>query len=247
MTSVTDPDTMAPAAARAPVVQLVGVARTYPSEPPVEALKPCDLTIDVGEYVAIMGPSGSGKSTLLNLLGLLDAPTEGEYFLDGVPTADLSEAARCGLRAFKIGFVFQSFHLIPYRTAVENVELGVIYQRTRKRERRERAIATLEQVGLTRRMWATPTQLSGGERQRVAIARALVRAPSLILCDEPTCNLDSATSQQILALLTELNQQGMTVITITHDREVGDQAGRIVAIRDGELSAPPTGELLHVR
>ena len=218
------------------VVELVGVARTYASDPPVEALKPCDLRIGAGEYVAIMGPSGSGKSTLLNVLGLLDAPTAGEYFLDGVATAGLSEAQRCGIRAFKIGFVFQSFHLIPYRSAVENVELGVIYQHTRSRDRRERAVATLEQVGLGPRMWANPTQMSGGERQRVAIARALVREPSLILCDEPTGNLDTATSEQILGLLEGLNDAGMTVITITHDPTVGDRAGRVVTIRDGTLS-----------
>lgn len=216
-----------------PVVEMTGVTKTYKAVPPVNALKECELRIDRGEYVAIMGPSGSGKSTLLNLLGLLDEPSTGEYRLDGQPTAGLSESARSGLRAYRIGFVFQAFHLVGYRTAVENVETGLLYQRVKRKEREERAIAVLEQVGLAERMWATPTQMSGGERQRVALARALVRRPALVLCDEPTGNLDSATGEQVLKLIDELHKAGLTVVVITHDHEVGDRAERVVEIRDG--------------
>ena len=180
-----------------------------------------------------MGPSGSGKSTLLNVLGLLDEPSTGEYRLDGQPTAGLSERARSGLRAYLIGFVFQAFHLVGYRTAVENVETGLLYQRVKRKERQRRAIEVLDQVGLADRMWATPTQMSGGERQRVALARALVRRPALVLCDEPTGNLDTATGIQVLKLIDELHREGLTVVVITHDPEVGQRAQRIVEIRDG--------------
>jgi putative ABC transport system ATP-binding protein len=216
-----------------PVVELTGVTKTYPSSPPVTALRECELRIDRGEYVAIMGPSGSGKSTLLNVLGLLDEPTTGEYRLDGEPTAGLSERARSGLRAYRIGFVFQAFHLVSYRTAVENVETGLLYQDVKRKERQRRAIEVLEQVGLADRMWATPTEMSGGERQRVALARALVRRPALVLCDEPTGNLDTATGEQVLALVDELHGEGLTVVVITHDRDVGERAQRIVEIRGG--------------
>jgi putative ABC transport system ATP-binding protein len=220
-------------AAPAPVVEMTGVTKTYRAVPPVHAIRDCELRIDRGEYVAIMGPSGSGKSTLLNVLGLLDEPTTGEYRLDGSPTAKLSEAARCGLRAYRIGFVFQAFHLVGYRTAVENVEAGLLYQRVRRKERQRRAMEVLAGVGLESRMWATPTQMSGGERQRVALARALVRRPALVLCDEPTGNLDTATGEQVLALIDELHGEGLTVVVITHDHEVGGRAQRIVEIRDG--------------
>lgn len=219
--------------AERPVVELTGVTKTYRSEPPVAALKECELRIDAGEYVAIMGPSGSGKSTLLNVLGLLDEPSTGEYRLDGLPTAGLSERARSGLRAYRIGFVFQAFHLVGYRSAVENVEIGLLYQKVGRRERRRRAIEVLDQVGLADRMWATPSQMSGGERQRVALARALVRRPALVLCDEPTGNLDTATGEQVMQLVDDLHRDGLTVVVITHDREVGERAQRIVEIRDG--------------
>ena len=215
------------------VVEMHGIAKTYAANPPVHALRDCELRIERGEYVAIMGPSGSGKSTLLNVLGLLDEPTAGEYRLDGEPTAGLSERARSGLRAYLIGFVFQAFHLVSYRTAVENVETGLLYQRIGRRDRRRRAIDVLERVGLTERMWATPAQMSGGERQRVALARALVRRPALVLCDEPTGNLDTGTGAQVLALIDELHSEGLTVVVITHDHEVGSRAQRIVEIRDG--------------
>jgi putative ABC transport system ATP-binding protein len=199
----------------------------------IHALRGVSISIEQGEYVAIMGPSGSGKSTLLNVLGLLDEPSTGEYLLDGEPTSGLTERARSGLRAYRIGFVFQAFHLVGYRTAVENVETGLLYQRVRRKEREQRAIDVLEQVGLADRMWATPTQMSGGERQRVAIARALVRRPALVLCDEPTGNLDTATGMQVLKLIDDLHREGLTVVVITHDPEVGHRAQRIVEIRDG--------------
>lgn len=217
------------------VVDMIGVSKTYSSTRPVAALEGCDLRINGGEYVAVMGPSGSGKSTLLNLLGLLDEPTAGEYRLDGEATAGLSETERCWLRAWRIGFVFQSFHLVAYRSAVENVETGLLYQKVGRRERRRRSIEVLERVGLTSRMWATPGELSGGERQRVAIARALVRRPALVLCDEPTGNLDTATGEQVLGLIDELSADGLTVIVITHDPSVARRAGRTVEIRDGQV------------
>jgi putative ABC transport system ATP-binding protein len=216
-----------------PVVEMSGITKTYQAIPPVNALRECELRIDRGEYIAIMGPSGSGKSTLLNLLGLLDEPSTGEYRLEGRPTAGLSERVRSGLRAYLIGFVFQAFHLVGYRTAVENVETGLLYQKVRHKERQERAIEVLRQVGLADRMWATPNQMSGGERQRVALARALVRRPALVLCDEPTGNLDTATGAQVLALIDELHAEGLTVVVITHDPEVARRAQRIVEIRDG--------------
>lgn len=218
-----------------PVVEMIGVGKTYPGARPVEALRGCDLRIDAGEYVAVMGPSGSGKSTLLNLLGLLDEPTEGEYRLDGEQTAGLPEVERCWLRAYRVGFVFQAFHLVAYRSGVENVETGLLYQKLGRRERRGRAVEVLERVGLGDRMWATPTELSGGERQRVAIARALVRRPALVLCDEPTGNLDTTTGEQVLGLLDELSADGLTVVVITHDQGVAVRAQRTVEIRDGNV------------
>jgi len=213
-----------------------GLAKTYEGARPIDALVGCDLRIERGEYLAIMGPSGSGKSTLLNILGLLDVPTTGEYLLDGAPTAALSEPQRCDLRAHEIGFVFQSFHLVGYRSAVENVETGLLYQRVRRNERRQRAIDVLEHVGLAERMWATPGEMSGGERQRVAVARALVRRPALVLCDEPTGNLDTHTGGQVLDLLDELIADGLTIVVITHDPTVAARTSRLVEISDGHVT-----------
>lgn len=221
-----------------PVVVMRGLARTYAGSSPVEALKPFDLLIGAGEMVAVVGPSGSGKSTLLNVMGLLDRPTAGEYRLAGFGTAELSEKQRSGLRAHRIGFVFQSFHLVSYADAVGNVETGLLYQSVGRRERRRRAVEVLERVGLASRMWALPSEMSGGERQRVAIARALVRAPSLMLCDEPTGNLDTDTGDQILGLLAELHAAGQTVVIITHDPAVAAHAQRTVEIRDGHVTEP---------
>lgn len=217
------------------VVDLVDISRSFPGNPPVEALKRTNLTINKGDYVAIVGPSGSGKSTLLHLLGLLDYPTSGSYFLDGVDTSELSETQRAGVRSVGIGFVFQSFHLLSHRNALENVMLAEVYRANSGAKRKERAAEALRQVGLGHRLEAFPTTMSGGECQRVAVARALVGQPSLLLADEPTGNLDSATSAQILDLFDDLHALGITLAVITHDDDVSERAERRVFIRDGEL------------
>lgn len=222
-----------------PVMEFRGVGLTYPGPPPVTALRPCDLIVRRGEFVTVIGPSGSGKSTFLNVAGLLDAPTEGSYLLDGIDVAGAGEAARAALRGRHIGFVFQSFHLMPHRSALENVTLAMVYNRSGRSDRTARARAALTRVGLSHRIDAVPTRLSGGERQRVAIARALVARPSLLLCDEPTGNLDTATAESVLALLDELHAEGMTVLVITHDPAVAAHGERTVAIRDGVLAEQP--------
>ncbi|MCP3892233.1 MAG: ABC transporter ATP-binding protein [Desulfobulbaceae bacterium] len=203
------------------------------------ALDRASLVINEGDYVAIVGPSGSGKSTLLHLLGLLDQATDGAYRLDGIDTRDLNERDRAGLRANKIGFVFQAFHLLGHRTTVENVMLAEIYRPGGSRERRHRAEAALIRVGLGHRLDTYPTTLSGGERQRVAVARALVGEPSLLLADEPTGNLDSVTSAQILDLFDELHRAGLTLAVITHDDDVSTRARRRLGIHDGRLTEGP--------
>jgi putative ABC transport system ATP-binding protein len=224
-----------------PVIELRGLARTYPGPPPVHALRPADLVIEAGDYVAVTGPSGSGKSTLLHLIGLLDTPTAGAYLLDGLDTGALGDRHRSALRGSRIGFVFQAFHLLPYRTAHENVLLAQLYNRAPRAFRARAAAHALDSVGLGHRLHALPTTLSGGESQRVAIARALVNRPSLLLCDEPTGNLDSRNAATVMELLGELNAAGFTIVVITHDPAVAARARRAVAIRDGELSeaAPP--------
>ncbi len=219
-----------------PVVELQGVTRTFASTPPVEALKATDLVIDEGDYVSIVGPSGSGKSTMLNVLGLLDTPTDGTYFLDGTDISRLGERQLAGLRATKIGFVFQSFHLLSHRTATENVMLAELYSGRDRGGRRDRAIAALEQVSLGHRLDAFPPTMSGGERQRVAIARALAANPSLLLADEPTGNLDTVTSEAILALFDDLHASGLTIAVITHDLDVSLRAQRVINIRDGVVT-----------
>jgi putative ABC transport system ATP-binding protein len=219
-----------------PVIELRGAARTYPGPPPVPALCPADLIIAAGEYVAVTGPSGSGKSTLLHLLGLLDGPTEGQFLLEGLDTGALSDRDRSALRGRRIGFVFQSFHLLPYRSALENVLLAQLYNSTPGGGRIIAAVDALIRVGLGHRMDALPTTLSGGEAQRVAIARAVVNRPSLLLCDEPTGNLDSRNAHLVMELLDELNAAGLTIVVITHDPVVAARAGRTIAIRDGVLS-----------
>ncbi|MBO9556842.1 ABC transporter ATP-binding protein, partial [Cellulomonas sp.] len=183
-----------------PVVELRGVTRQFPGDPPVHALHPADLSVGAGEYLSVVGPSGSGKSTLLNLLGLLDRPSDGEYLLDGIPTAHASERERAALRAGHIGFVFQAFHLLPHRSVLENVLLATIYSGVPRAERRDRAVAALERVGLSHRLDFPPTVLSGGERQRTAVARAVVSQPRVLLADEPTGNLDSESSEAVLEL-----------------------------------------------
>jgi len=229
----------------APVIALHQVAKSYPGPPLVEALQPVDLLVDRGDYLAIVGPSGSGKSTLLNLLGLLDRPTTGRYELSGTDTATFGESERTALRGRRIGFVFQAFHLIPYRTATENVALAQLYVTTRRGERAAAARQALRRVGLGHRLDALPTTMSGGERQRVAIARALVNAPDLVLCDEPTGNLDSTTAASVMDLIEELHTDGVTVVVITHDPTVAARAGRRVTIRDGRLAEDPTEAQAH--
>jgi putative ABC transport system ATP-binding protein len=219
-----------------PVLQLVRLSRTFPGPPPIEALKPCDLTVLTGDYLAITGPSGSGKSTLLHVLGLLDKPTGGQYLLDGYDTAQLTEGDRSSLRANRIGFVFQSFHLLARRTAVENVAMAMLYNGTKRAGRRQACTEALERVGLGHRVGALPQTMSGGERQRVAIARALVNQPSLLLCDEPTGNLDSANSAVVMDHLGGLHAAGYTIVVITHDPSVAARASRVIEIRDGHLT-----------
>ena len=222
-----------------PVIELRELARTYPGPPPVPALRPASLVIEAGDYVAVTGPSGSGKSTLLHLLGLLDTPTGGRYRLDGLDTGALGDRDRSALRGRRIGFVFQAFHLLPYRTALENVLLAELYNTTPRGGRVQAAAAALDAVGLGHRLGALPITLSGGECQRVAIARGLVNQPSLLLCDEPTGNLDSRNAAALMELLDRLNAGGFTIVVITHDAAVAAHAGRTVAISDGVLSEEP--------
>lgn len=217
------------------VVSCQGVARTYAGSVPVVALQPASFSVVTGEQIAVYGPSGSGKSTLLNLLGLLDAPSAGTYELLGENTTSLNEAERAGLRANGIGFVFQSFHLLAGRTAAENVELGLLYLGASRRTRDLRAREVLDRVGLTPRADSDVSLLSGGERQRVAIARAIVHQPKLLLADEPTGNLDSATSVRVLGLLDELNADGFTQIIVTHDEAIAARAPRRFRVLDGHL------------
>ncbi|WP_157253018.1 ABC transporter ATP-binding protein [Nonomuraea typhae] len=222
-----------------PVIELAGVCREFPSDPPVRALAEVYLRVGQGDYVAIIGPSGSGKSTLLNILGLLDRPTSGTYRLDGVETTQLRDGARTRLRGTRIGFVFQSFHLLPHRTVVENVMLAEVYGPHPRAGRRARAEQALEQVGMSHRIGFVPDRLSGGERQRVAIARALMAKPALLLCDEPTGNLDSRNTEAILDLFDGLRADGLTILVITHEDEVSARAKRRVRIADGALSETP--------
>ena len=217
------------------VISLEGITKQFGSDPPVHALIGIDLSLDRGEWLAITGPSGAGKSTLLNIIGCLDTPTSGLYRLDDVETTTLSDKQRAGLRSQRIGFVFQSFHLLPYRTVLENVMLAEVYRNGPARGRRDRALAAIERVGLLHRADFLPTKLSGGERQRVAIARALVGSPSLLLCDEPTGNLDSKSSENILDVLEGLNKDGLTIIVVTHDEAVASRANRRVHVVDGAI------------
>ena len=208
----------------------------YPGNIVVPVLKDVNLNVEEGEYLAIMGPSGSGKSTLMNIIGCLDKPTKGDFKLDGLDILNLSENALADVRLKKLGFVFQNFQLLPRQTAVENVALPLIYAGVGKRERLKRAAAALDKVGLSDRINFVPNQLSGGQKQRVAIARAMVNQPKILLSDEPTGALDSKSSAQVMDLFTTLNQEGVTVIMITHDSHVAGFAKRRVDIFDGEIS-----------
>ncbi|WP_312678407.1 ABC transporter ATP-binding protein [Microbacterium sp.] len=218
------------------LIELRDITRSFPGPPEVQALKAVNLSIDEGDYVSIIGPSGSGKSTMLNILGLLDRPTVGEYRIDGVVTGTLSEDERAAVRARRIGFVFQSFHLMPRRTVLDNVLMPMLYSGVPRAEREERARQTLRRVGLEHRVDFLPATLSGGERQRVAVARAVVSAPSVLLADEPTGNLDGATSGEVMTLFDELRADGLTLVVITHDPAVAARASRRVRIADGRLS-----------
>ncbi len=217
------------------VIELTGVSRTFGADPPVEALHGVDLTVQAGEWVAIVGPSGSGKSTLLNVVGLLDRQTGGTYRFQGVDVAALDDRRRAGLRGRRIGFVFQAFHLLPHRSVVENVMLAELYIAAPRRGRRRRAMAALDRVGLVDRAGFLPTRLSGGQRQRAAIARALMAEPSLLLCDEPTGNLDSTSAASLLDLFGRLAGDGLTLAVITHDDHVAARAHRQVRMVDGVL------------
>ena len=224
------------------VLELTKIGRQYGTEPVVHALVDVDLSLQRGDWLAITGPSGAGKSTLLNIIGCLDQPTSGTYLIDGIDTTKLTDKERTGLRSQRIGFVFQSFHLLPYRTVLENVMLAEVYRNQSQSGRRDRALAAIKRVGLSHRVDFKPMKLSGGERQRVAIARALVGAPSLLLCDEPTGNLDSKSTASLLDLLEKLNQDGVTLVIVTHDENVAKRAYRRVHIVDGSLTDLPNRE-----
>lgn len=220
------------------LISIEGLRKTYHiGTQQVHALDGLDLGIDVNEYVALMGPSGSGKSTLMNVLGCLDSPTAGSYHLNSQNVANLDEDALADIRNREIGFVFQTFNLLPRYSALENVALPLIYAGLSKRERLERAEEVLEMVGLKDRMVHKPNELSGGQRQRVAVARALVNRPSIILADEPTGNLDTATSMEIMNLFGEIQAAGNTVILVTHEEDIAECAHRIVRLRDGKVES----------
>ena len=201
----------------------------------VHALDEVDLEINPNEYVSIMGVSGSGKSTLLNILGLLDTPTSGDYILSGINTSKMDDDEMAGIRSTKIGFIFQSFHLIPRLTAFENIEMPMILSGINPNERSMKVNSALEKVGLTDRSDHKPEQLSGGQRQRVAIARSIVMEPDVLLADEPTGNLDTTSGNEVVKLIEELNLAGLTLIVVTHDREMGERSNRLIELRDGKI------------
>ena len=219
------------------MLTLKDICKTYRiGDEVVRALDHASLHVNAGEFVSIIGPSGSGKSTLMNIIGCLDTADSGEYLLDGTPIEDYTENELAMVRSRKIGFVFQSFNLIPQLTAYENVELPLIYQRVKKSERKARVMDALQRVQLTSRMHHLPSELSGGQQQRVAIARAIAAHPALILADEPTGNLDSHTGQDIMEIIHDLHQAGNTIVLITHDPSVAKQADRAIHILDGKVS-----------
>ena len=220
------------------------IVKTYylgkPNE--LEILHGINLTVNKGEFVSIVGESGSGKSTLMNIIGVLDRQTQGNYYLEGQDVNGMSDEVRSAIRNRRIGFVFQNFNLLPRQSALENVELPLLYAGVGKRERRQRAKAALEKVGLAQRMMFKPTQLSGGQKQRVAIARAIVNNPKLLLADEPTGALDTKSGDQVMELFKELNDDGVTIVMITHEPDIARCAKRIMYIRDGELHGEKAGE-----
>ncbi|ARV62084.1 ABC transporter [Nostocales cyanobacterium HT-58-2] len=218
------------------IIRLEDIFKVYGSdETEVRALNGVNLTVEQGEYCSIMGPSGSGKSTAMNIIGCLDRPTSGHYYLDNVDVAQMDDAELARIRNKKLGFVFQQFHLLPQLSALENVMLPMVYAGVNASDRRERAAEALKRVGLEKRLNNKPTQLSGGQQQRVAIARAIVNRPVLLLADEPTGALDSRTTQEVLDIFGELNASGITVVMVTHEPDVARQTQRIVWFRDGEV------------
>jgi putative ABC transport system ATP-binding protein len=219
------------------VAELIHVNKIYGSgDTTVHALNDVCLAVNNGDYLAVMGASGSGKSTAMNILGCLDMPTSGSYNLNGVPVETLSDDELADLRNQKLGFVFQQFHLLPQLTAMENVMLPMIYAGVPAEQRRQRAKLALEKVGLAHRLDNRPNQLSGGQQQRVAVARSIINGPSLLLADEPTGALDSSTTEEVLAIFDDLNAQGMTILLVTHEQEVGERAQRIIHFRDGRIA-----------
>lgn len=227
------------------LVEIRDVCKIYnPGENEVRALDHVSVTIDEGEFVAIIGQSGSGKSTLMNILGCLDVPTGGAYWLHGQDVSKLDDDELSDIRNREIGFIFQGFNLIPNLTALENVELPLIYRGVGKSKRRELSGTALEKVGLEHRMDHKPAEMSGGQQQRVAIARAIAQAPPIILADEPTGNLDSHSTQEILGILKELHSEGRTIILITHDNDIAAQAARVIKIRDGRIESDVSGDQL---
>lgn len=229
-TTVGDPDFAGP------IVELADVTRLFPGPPAVQALRGVDLVLERGDFLAIVGPSGSGKSTMLNTLGLLDRPSSGAYRFEGIDTSELTEDERAALRGRALGFVFQSFHLMPTRSVLENVMLATVYAGVDPNDRERLAREALDRVGLAHRVGFSPATLSGGERQRVAVARAVSTSPRLLLADEPTGNLDRENSEAVLRLFSELGADGLTIVMITHDSAVADAARRRVRISDGRLS-----------
>jgi putative ABC transport system ATP-binding protein len=221
-----------------PIIRLDRISRTYAmGKLAVHALNDVSLQVRPGEFVAIVGPSGSGKSTMMNILGCLDRPTAGQYLLAGTPVARLDDDALARLRSRTVGFVFQSYNLLPRTTALENVATPLLYQNVSRRERAVRAVAALERLGLGDRLDHEPSELSGGQQQRVAIARAIVTDPAMLLADEPTGNLDSASGREVIGLLHELNEAGRTIVLITHDAEVAGAANRQIHLLDGRIAA----------
>lgn len=218
------------------ILELKGIYKKYFTDDfEVPVLKDINLSVEEGDYLAIMGPSGSGKSTLMNIIGCLDKQTEGTYLFDGIDISSQSDAQLSHIRNKGIGFVFQSFNLLPKQSALENVELPLLYANVNKKKRREIAMAALKKVGLEDRMYFLPTQLSGGQKQRVSIARAIANNPKILLADEPTGALDSKSGDQVMELFSQLNKEGMTIVMITHERNIAECADSIAYIRDGEL------------